>query len=283
MNNEFFKGRFFIVLIIIVLFLIGFMLNIAVDGGVTPPKEIIGIIFSPIEYVFSGVGSAVSDFFATFTEFKELKAENEELRQKINDLEIEAGESIHLQHENDMLKDIVGIKDIYNEFEFVSADIISSNMGGYYSMFTINKGSSSGIKKHNVVISSDGLVGIIRDVGVNWASIVTIIDPKSAVGAVIVRTKDMAMTEGSLELKLSGQCQLSYIDNNVAINRGDVVETSGLGGLYPAKLRIGIIEDIRVEEHGLSQYAIIQPFVDFEKIRSVYIITNFENDDNMFE
>jgi rod shape-determining protein MreC len=277
--KEFFRGRFFITLIFIIVFLAGFMLNFFTDGGRTPHKELVGTIITPFQSAITWVRNSVTNFYDTFSKYEALKNENTELKKQILQLEDSLNESYHYKTENERLKQLAGIKEIYTEFEFIAADVVSQGTDGWSSTFSINQGSLAGIKKKNIVITESGLVGYVWDVGLNWASVVTIIDPKVAAGAVIARTGDMAMTESSIELKSKGLCKLSYISTNVSINRGDIVETSGLGGFYPKNLRIGKIESIKDEDHGLSQYAVITPAVDFLNLKRVYIITNFNNED----
>ncbi|MDF2686247.1 MAG: rod shape-determining protein MreC [Clostridia bacterium] len=255
------------------------MLNFSTDGGKTPHKELVGIVITPFQSAVTWIKNSITNFYDTFGKYEALSNENLELKKQIMQLEDLVNDSYHFQTENEQLKKLVGIKEIHTEFEFVSADVVSQGTDGWASSFSINQGTLSGIKKKNIVITESGLVGYVWDVGLNWASIVTIIDPKVAAGAVITRTGDIAMTESSIELRTKGLCKLSYINTNVSINRGDIVETSGLGGFYPKNLRIGKIESIEVEDHGLSQYAVITPAVDFLNLKKVYVIINFNNEE----
>jgi len=272
--KNFFNGRFFIVMIVIVLFLSGFMLNMIVDGGNTPPKYLMGMIMTPVQSFFTSVSDKVEDFFATFTEYDALKAENETLKQRINELEDELNKASVYSIENAKLRELLEIKEAYPDYDYVYADIVSVGTSGFVSKIQINKGSSSGIRKKDIVITSDGLVGYVTSVSYYCADVITILNTNVSVGSKITRTGDMAMTEGSLELMAKGNLKLVYIPKNSTIARGDIVYTSGLNGTYPADIRIGKITDIETKDNGLSQYAIIEPAVDFSELKSVYVITN---------
>ena len=272
--KNFFNSRFFIVMIVIVLFLSGFMLNMIVDGGNTPPKYLMGIIVTPVQTFFKNISDGVGDFFATFTEYDALKEENEALKQRVSELEDELNKSSVYSIENTKLKELLGIKETHPDYDYVYADIVSVGTNGFVSRFQINKGSLSGIKKKDIVITAEGLVGYVSSVSLYCADVITLLNTNVSVGAKITRTGDMAMTEGSLELMAKGELKLVYIPKNSNISRGDIVYTSGLNGTYPADIRIGKITDIEIEDNGLSQYAIIEPAVDFSDLKSVYVITN---------
>ncbi len=272
--RNFFNGRFFIVMMVIVLFLSGFMLNMIVDGGNTPPKYLMGIIITPVQTFFTSISDGVGDFFDTFTEYDKLKAENEALKQRVNELEDELNKASVYSIENAKLKELLEIKDLHPDYDYVYADIVSVGTSGFVSKMQINKGSIAGIKKKDIVITSDGLVGYVSSVSLYCADVITLLNTNVSVGAKLARTGDMAMTEGSLDLMAEGKIKLVYIPKNSNIARGDVVYTSGLNGTYPADIRIGKIIDIEISDNGLSKYAIIEPSVDFSDLKSVYVITN---------
>lgn len=278
--NNFFRSRFFVVLIIIACFLAGFMLNVVIDGGVMPHREIIGIITSPFSTLGTNIKTGISNFFSAYTKYDALLAENEALKKENSDLKKRLEDSYNLEIEISRLEQLSNITQTVGELELVEAQVVSVSTDGWVSSFSINKGSLSGIKEKDVVIASTGLVGKVRDVGLNWATVVTFTDPQIAVGAIITRTEDAAMTEGTVELKAKGLCKLSYLNKNSSAIRGDIIETSGLGGLYPKGIVIGTIKDINIDDNGLTKYAVIEPAVDFSDLKKVYVSINYETDEN---
>ncbi|MGN0989760.1 MAG: rod shape-determining protein MreC [Eubacteriales bacterium] len=269
-------GKFLVVVIFIALFLLGFGLNLIFDGGVMPHREIVNLIATPFRAAGNWIKNGVTGFFGAFSEHDALVRENEELRKKISELQAQLDETYALRIENERLAALAGIRARNDELEFIAADIVSLNTSGWRSSFTINKGTADGIKKKDVVVCAEGLVGKISEVGLYSATVVTVIDPQIAVGAVVVSTGDAAMTEGSAALKAKGLCKLAYLPMDAVIVRGDTVRTSGLGGLYPEGLLIGTVKDIVVEGNGLTQYAIIEPAADFGSLRRVYVISDFD-------
>lgn len=278
--NNFFRSRFFVVLIIITCFLAGFMLNVAVDGGVMPHRTIVGIITTPFTTLGTNIKTGVSNFFAAYTKYEKLLTENEALKKENSDLLKRLEDSYTLEVEIKRLEQLANILETTDTLELIDAQVVSVSTDGWNSVFSINKGSMSGIKAKDVVIASSGLVGKVREVGPNWATVVAFTDPQIAVGAMITRTEDTAMTEGTVELKAKGLCKLSYLSKNSSAIRGDIVETSGLGGLYPAGIVIGTIKDISIDDNGLTKYAVIQPAVDFSELKHVYVSINYASEES---
>lgn len=271
--RDFFRGKFFAAVIIVLAFLLGFVANAVFDGGTTSPENIIGTVFTPVKSAAAYVGNSIEKFFRTFADYDRLKNENETLKAENDDLTVRLEKSYHLETENERLRKLLELTDKLPEYNKTEATVVSVSDDKVSSVFTVNKGSLSGIKVKDVVVSSEGLVGYVRDVGFNWATVVTILDPQVAVGAFLPRTELVAMTEGHRELKSDGLCRLSYLENTSLINRGDTVVTSGLGGLYPEGITIGKISEITVRDNGLSQYGIITPAVDFSSLRYVCILS----------
>lgn len=274
--KNFFKGRFFICMLIVLALLVGIMINFIAGGPSTPPQQLIGILLTPFQTAAVSVRDGVSDFFTSFSERDSLREENEELRRRVTELENQIEENYLLESENERLRLLLGISEDHPEFTFTDADVVSVSSGGWQAAFTVNKGSASGICRRDVVVSPDGLVGYVQEVGVNWSKIVTLIDPQVGIGAEVIRTGDAAMSEGTPDLKTAGKFRITHLDPSAAVNRGDIVCSSGLGGVYPSGIRLGTISEISVEENGLSKSAVVEPAADLEHLKKVYIINNFD-------
>ena len=175
--------------------------------------------------------------------------------------------------ENERLRMMLELKSNAQDKDMVGCEVIAKDPGNWFYSFTVDKGSHHGIKVDDAVISNQGLVGRVTDVGHNWAKVLTIIDADSSVGASISRTQNLAIVDGDLSLADSGQCMMNFITNDSSlVVVGDTVVTSGLGGVYPAGVLIGTVSEIKSDAMGYSQYAVIDTAVDFERIREVMII-----------
>lgn len=149
--------------------------------------------------------------------------------------------------------------------------IINKDVSNYNNVFVINVGKNDGIENNMTVISEKGLVGHIISVTDNTAKVQTIIDTSSTVSATLSTSRDNLICKGTLEEK--GMLKASYIPTDASLIQGDVVETSGMGGIYPKGIKIGTIKTIQNTKNIVDRTAIITPAVDFDKVETVLVIT----------
>ncbi len=276
--KRYFRGRFFIVLVLIVCFLLGFMLSVAVNGHTMPHEQMVGIIVSPVRSGFTWCKTQITDLFASIAHYDDLKAENSALKEQVNNLQKEVNDLHYNKVQNDRYKEMLSITDPSYAFEFVSAHVVTVSSDGWNSTVGINAGTAAGIEKGDVVVCEGGLVGKITEVGLNWATVSTFIDPQISVGAMLLSTGDVGVTEGTLELKAKGQCFVRYLSKESSVNRGDQIYTSGLGGVYPEGLLLGTVSDLQYEDNGLTLNAVLTRVGDLNALQEVLIITNFFED-----
>ncbi len=274
--KEFFKNKFFIILIFIALFLLGVALSTLKGNTNNIVNNTSGTVVTPVQGGITGVKNFFSNTFDKFFNYDKVAAENDSLKQKLTEAEKNVEQYKAFEEENARLKELLDIKEKKADFKFTSTRVIAKEPGDWFDIYTIDKGSLSGIVVNCPVITSYGFAGIVKEVGPNYSKVISLINTNSVVGAVVPRTGDVAVVEGDFELNKKGLCKLSFIDNKLTINIGDIVETSGLGGIFPSGIRLGRIEDILPDAHGVSRYAIIRPAVDFSKLKQVYVITDFE-------
>lgn len=274
-----FRSRIFILVMIVVALVAGLTAySSTAQGRASFLPDLAGIIITPIQKACTQVSGTVGHFFSYFTEQDAIRKENTELKTQILDLQSQLRDYDQYKYENDQLKNYLGIKDSRPDFDFEIAEVIARDPGNWYEIFTIDKGSLNGIAPKNTVITADGLVGYVMEVGTTWAKVVTILDPVSSYGAIISRTRDVGIVEGDTDLKEQGLCKLTDLSTENTAVKGDTVETSGLGTLFPRGIVIGKIQEVSPEPHGISSYAVIEPAVDFKNIREVMVIKNFNQD-----
>ncbi len=274
--DRFYKSKLFIIMIIICVFLLGVMLFFYSGRGNTPFFEnIIGTFITPVQKAFSRITETGGNVFKSYTQYEDLQKENEKLKEELSkSLGVirQAQKSIS---ENEDLKKILGIKTANPNFEFCLAEVISTEPTKWFSSFTIDKGTLDGIKKGDAVMTSDGLAGYVTEAGFNYAKVSSVIDTNFVVGGIISRTREVGVCEGEYKLMDNGKLKLSYAGKEADFVIGDTVETSGITTNLPKGLAIGKITDIKMEPHGLSQYAVIEPFADLKELKNVFVIINF--------
>ena len=273
--KELFTNKYFILLLVITLMLLVVTVLYTTDReSVTFGEDAVGAVVTPVQTLFTGIAGGITGFFDYFGDVDEIKAENKSMSDEIKRLDNTVRQLEQYKLENERLKRMLDLKESFTDYELVGAAVIAKDTGNWFSTFTIGKGTSDGIAVNQPIITSSGLVGHVYEVGTNWAKVISIIDANSSVGAMVVRTRDVAVVESDVDLQEEGLCKLTYLSKNVSLISGDIVETSGLGGVYPPGLLIGKIREIKPETAGISQYAIIEPAVDFQRISEVFAVMN---------
>ena len=140
-------------------------------------------------------------------------------------------------------------------------------------------GSISGVQA--LVVSTatrvgmGNLVGVVAEVGENWATVRTLVDSDTEMGGQLARTGGAAILEGDFALMGEGRLKLTYLPENSELIAGDLVTTSGRGGVYPAGLVAGHVEEVRTDASGMTRYAVIAPETDLDGLQQVFVITDF--------
>lgn len=271
------KWLIFVLTVCVVAFIIMGISFATGRGASTAGDGIFGTILKPFQSAVTFVSDKVGGMFDFFGDVKALKEQNLELLEQVDILNAEKRALEGYRTENERLRELLELKNSSMEKNIVGCDIIAKDPGNWFNIFTIDKGENHGICVNDVAITAKGLVGRVTEVGSNWAKVISIIDAKSSVGAIVLRTQDIAVADGELALSDEGLCRLNYVTGGAGIVTGDVIETSGLGGIYPKGILIGTVTEVKGSVSGVSSYAIIKPAVDFERIREVLVIRQGTN------
>lgn len=240
--------------------------------GTNPVSNAVKTVFAPVENGFSFVTGKILKTVNFLWEMDSYKEENEKLVRQINDLNRETHDAAKLREENERLQALLELKDSMSGYGTVAASVIAYSANNWYDTIEINKGLINGLKVGNSVITPDGVVGKITDVGLNWATVSTVLNPDNAMGVRIGRTGDAAVVEGDDELYGEGYCKMTFIDKDAGIIVGDLLETSGSGGIYPAGLLVGAIREIDADNMGMLNFATVEPSVDFSRLYEVLVV-----------
>ena len=268
-------SRFFIGVAVVIVLCILSALYSGVTGTPSPVTTAVGIVATPIQKLATGVSGFFGKGLSYFTEFDALKAENEELHRQIREMEQTVRDAQLAIEENNRLRAQAGQPERARELTTLNAEVIARNPGDWATVLTLDKGSSHGVEVNDAVITEDGLVGYVSAVAPNYSTITTVVDIEMQCGALITRTRDSAIAEGSYDLMAEGSLRLSYLTEDASIVIGDTVETSGAGGVFPKGVMIGTVESVLPEENGISYYAVLKPFVDVETVTNVSVVTAF--------
>lgn len=233
----------------------------------------LGFIITPIQKITTTVGNWIEDKSSAFSDNFHLAKENEELKAEIAILEAENRQLLLYKKENVKLSELLEISQKYADYKTTGSQIIAKDPGNWYDIFILDKGKLDGITANMVLTDSSGLVGKIIESGQNYSKAQSILDNRSSVPAMSLRTNDLGVVKGDYALMNDGLCIMEYIDADAEIIEGDEIVTSTLSDVYPPGITIGKVKEIKADSNGLTKYAIVEPMVDFKHLDTLLIIS----------
>lgn len=241
--------------------------------GFNPIEVAVNTVAVPIKNGFYYVANSLETARDFVWDMRAYKADNERLESEVIKLKRENRDVSEYKAENERLKGLLELKESAAEYTTVAAEVISRSQNDWYNTFEIGKGSLNGIERGDTVITADGIVGRVTEVGPNYSVVTTVLDESSVIGIKVSRTQGTGLAEGDKEFAKNMQCKLSFVDRNTPVIVGDIIETSGSGGIYPPGLVVGTVVSVSADSAGSLNFATIEPSVDFDLLREVLVIT----------
>ena len=275
--KDFFDTWKFKILVIVAVFLVGIMAYAGANGRLTAaPQELLSVVLTPLQKVTSALSGGAASVWEKYTSIddvmdrnEQLEAENAELRQQMVDYD-------RIKAENDAYKALARIQDTNSEASSVSAFVIGRDPLDEFGGFTLDQGSTDGVAVNDAIISDRGyLLGVVVEVDATSCKVMTILHPSFNAAGVISRTRENGIITGSADYAADGQCVLTNLDRATEARKGDQVITTGLGGVFPANLLVGTVQEVVPEQSGKSSSAVILPGADPRTVKHVFIITEY--------
>lgn len=275
--KDFFDTWKFKILVIVAVFLVGIMAYAGANGRLTAaPQELLSVVLTPLQKVTSALSGGAASVWEKCTSIddvmdrnEQLEAENAELRQQMVDYD-------RIKAENDAYKALARIQDTNSEATYVSAFVIGRDPLDEFGGFTLDQGSTDGVAVNDAIISDRGyLLGVVVEVDATSCKVMTILHPSFNAAGVISRTRENGIITGSADYAADGQCVLTNLDRATEARKGDQVITTGLGGVFPANLLVGTVQEVVPEQSGKSSSAVILPGADPRTVKHVFIITEY--------
>lgn len=254
------------------------IVSFALEFTDSPVKDVVGVVLTPIQSGINHVGGWFSGKMDYFEDNLKLAAQNEELQSQVDQLTVENTQLLQDKDELNSLRDLYELDHKYETYEKVGARVISKDdSSNWFSTFTIDKGSNDGLAVDMNVMAGSGLVGIITDVGPNWATVRSIIDDYSNVSAQISETEDTCIIAGDLSLTDEGTVRLVKLnDPDSKVKVGDTVVTSQISDIFLPGILIGYVSEIGVDSNNLTHSGLVSTVVDFKDIKEVLVIKNLK-------
>ncbi len=225
---------------------------------------------APLESALHRVSGAVAGAWRTVTHLGHLIRENDRLYLEVSRLLAENARLEEYRLQNERLRHLLDFQQT-SSYITVAGEIIARDPSNWLGTMTIDKGTARGVKKDVAVITSEGLVGKVLAATARTATVLPIIDPRSAVGGMIQRTRALVLVEGAPGVP--GMCLVKPLTPESDIREGDRVLSSGLGGVYPKGLLIGEVSKVFEGKYGVGKAAYLRPVVDFSRLEEVLVIT----------
>jgi rod shape-determining protein MreC len=229
----------------------------------------------PVQKLANAVGGGLHRFFGYFQSNRQLRDENEALKESLEAAEFWIQQMKELQEENKRLGMLLDYATTYNRaFDLVVAKVIGKNTENWNQMVILDKGSSSGLACDMAVMAPTGMVGRIVSVTPHTAEVLLLIDRESAIGARITETRFApGMVSGTGQDDL---LEMLRVEHDAEMMPGQTVITSGYGSIFPKGLMIGTVEEVMPDSNGLTMRATIRPAVDFRLLEEVFVIRDIK-------
>lgn len=277
MKKKFWSPKVKTILILAVILAVLATVAGAVISGTPFFSNVIGTILSPIRSGVAAIDRQAEQYYNYLFAYESLQAKNAELEKRLLAMEEDVRNAETLQRENEQLRLLLKLTEEHEDYSLVSAYIISWNASNYRSAFTIGKGSNSGLEAGMCAITENGqVVGLVTEVGANWATITTVQDSSLEISASIASSGYTGVVQGTYLADGSSVLRMNYLPTDAILKNNDQVVTTG-STLYPRGLLLGYLTNVGLDETGVAKYATLEASCDFAGLEQIFIITEFSN------
>ena len=275
--KDFFDTWKFKILVGIAVFLAAIMAYAGANGRLTAaPQEILSVAVAPFQRAAAAVSNGVSSLWEKYTNIDAILEENEKLTTENAELRGQMVDYDKLKAENEAYKALTNIQEQHPEMSYVSSFVIGRDPLDSFYGFTLDKGSLDGVETNDAITSDEGyLLGVVTEVDLTSCKVMTILHPSFNAAGVVSRTRDNGIITGSADYAAEGLCILSNLSRGTLTKANDQVITTGLGGVFPPDVLVGVVQELVPEASGKSTIAVLKPGADPRTVKHVFIITNY--------
>ncbi len=265
----------FVALGVIGLVLVVWHYRAAQRGQISPPERLVLSLLAPVQRQLGGVGRSAGEEWQSLRSWRQLARETRSLRHRVADLEAQNLQMLRYRAENERLRKLVQL-DPEAPAKRVAAEVISVESDHGARRLWLNRGSADGIRGDSEsevkvtgdpVVSEAGLVGRVLRCDADRSYVLLLTDQAASVGARCVRSGAIGIVRGN-----GGACQLEYLDQNADVREGDLLITSGLGGVFPKGLQLGKVSTVRKDIRRPTQVAEVEPLATLDRLDQVFIL-----------
>ncbi|MBR3973915.1 MAG: rod shape-determining protein MreC [Oscillospiraceae bacterium] len=269
-----FSTKVRVILIAAVLLTAGLAILSNAAGQTAPDKAVQGFL-SPFKYVANALTDQAEQLYSYMFRYESLLAENEALKSQLAQMEDEARQADAYQRENERLRDLNGLLTAHEDYVLVDGYIISRSSNDWTSTITINRGSDAGIEADMCVVTENGeVVGLVSEVGPNYAVIKTILDSSLEISATISSSGYNGMSQGGYTDGRKDLMRMDYLPSSAIIRNNDQVVTAG-STVYPKGLILGYVVDAGFDDTGVAKFAMLKPAIELGSLEQVFVLTQY--------
>lgn len=244
--------------------------------GLSLPDMVVQGVLTPIRTGVSRLTQQAQQLYNYMFEYESISSENQALKEALAKLEEDARKADAVSRENARLRALLELKESHEDYQLVDAYIISRSSQDWSSTFTINRGSASGITEGMCAITANGeLVGLVSQVGPNYAVVKSVLDSSLEIAATISASGYNGMVQGGYSTGLEGLLRMDYLPSSSVIRNNDEIVSSG-STVYPRGLIIGHVVDAGFDDTGVAKYALLEPAAQIGTLEQVFIVTEYD-------
>ena len=267
-----FKNKLAVTIVVLSVAFLGIII-FSLKGNSSVISSGVGSVISPLQKIIYNANDKLKESFDFFINFSKVKQENEELAAKNAELENKLVEYNRMKDENTTLREMFDYSQANQNYNYLGCNIVGYSGGNISNGYVIDKGTNDGVKKDMIVITPQGLVGKVTKSESSYSIVQTILNENIAVASMVESTRETTgILQGATDNKNKNLAVLSNIPIDSEIKEGDIILTSGLGGMYPKEIRIGEVVSVEIDTVGIMKKAVVKPYVDFNKLEGLFVV-----------
>ena len=243
-----------------------------------PLRTGVGFILTPIQSGVNSVGTRIYNELTALSELRAAQQENEALKSQVEELITTNNRLQSEQFELERLRELYQLDQEYLQYETIGARVITKDAGDWFQIFQINKGAADGVRVDANVMAGGGLVGIVTDVGANYATVRSIIDDESRVSVMAQQSGSNFFAAGDLTLYAEGRLRITDIMKDGEVKDGDRIVTSNISAKFLPGILVGYATGIVTDKNQLTRSGYLIPVAEFGSLQEVLVITTLKED-----
>lgn len=248
------------------------------DEWLTPLRTGVGYFLIPVQSGVNSVGSAIYDEVVDYAKLKDAMVENKDMKDLITQLTEENTRLQSEEFELKRLRELYNLDQQYGQYTKVGARVIANDSSNWFQVFRIDKGSKDGIAVDMNVVAGGGLVGIVTDVGANYATVRSIIDDSSRVSGMAMQSGDSCIVAGDLTLFKEGRLRITNVLKESDLKDGDKIVTSNISSVFLPGILVGYASDVTNDTNNVTKSGYLIPAAQFDSLQEVLVITQLKAD-----